>query len=175
MSRSTRRPAADRERFEEIYASTRLPLLGYLVRRSESVEDAADLLAEVYLVAWRRITDVPPGDEARLWLFGVARRVLANHHRRGRNETELAVALEAVLRVHGNAGQTPADSGGELEGAVADALATLRPADRELVMLNAWDELSPAGIGLEATRRRDPRATASGAEATAGQARRSVS
>jgi RNA polymerase sigma-70 factor (ECF subfamily) len=148
MSRSTFKTAADRERFEEIYASTRLPLLGYLVRRSQSVEDAADLLAEVYLVAWRRITDVPAGEEARLWLFGVARRVLANHRRRSRSETELAVALKASLRLHENAGQTSTDSGGELESAVADALATLSPADRELVMLNAWDELTPAEMAV---------------------------
>src|SRR3954470_22627326 len=102
---------AERARFEEIYAGTRLPLLRYLVRRSASVEDAADLLAEVYLVAWRRIDDVPPGDEARLWLFGVARRTLANQHRGERRETELAAALAAALRP----GETTADVGGVLD------------------------------------------------------------
>src|SRR3954452_24320398 len=115
MSRAARDETTERARFEEIYASTRLPLLGYLVRRSASVEDAADLLAEVYLVAWRRIDDVPPGDEARLWLFGVARRTLANQHRRERRETELAAALTAALRT----AETTADVGGVLDEALA--------------------------------------------------------
>jgi RNA polymerase sigma-70 factor (ECF subfamily) len=143
-----RRAAADRGRFEEIYASTRLPLLGYLVRRSETVEDAADLLAEVYLIAWRRIDDVPAGEQARPWLFGVARRVLANHHRRERGETELAVALETAFRMHQTAAQASTDAGGELEGAVVEALAKLSSADRELLMLNAWDDLTPAEIAV---------------------------
>lgn len=43
--------------------------------------DAADAVAETFLVAWRRLGEVPDGREARLWLFGVCRRVLANHRR----------------------------------------------------------------------------------------------
>ena len=63
-----------------LFRDTRAPLLAYLTRRAP-VEDAADLLAEVYLVAWRKRADLPPGEERRLWLFGVARRLLAEHHR----------------------------------------------------------------------------------------------
>jgi RNA polymerase sigma-70 factor (ECF subfamily) len=146
VSRTMRSETDDRHRFEEIYANTRQALLGYLVRRSESIDDAADLLAEVYLVAWRRIEDVPAGDESRLWLFGVARRVLANHHRRGRNESQLAGALETALRLH--AESIPAAALGDLEGRVAGALSALSAPDRELLMLNAWDELTPAEIAV---------------------------
>lgn len=43
-----------------------------MLRRSKSPEDAADVLVETYLIAWRKLDAVPRGDEARLWLFGVA-------------------------------------------------------------------------------------------------------
>jgi RNA polymerase sigma factor (sigma-70 family) len=135
----------DRERFEELYGGTRVLVLGYLARRSRSPEDAADLLAEVYLVAWRRIDDVPAGDEARLWLFGVARRVLANHHRRARTESGLATALEASLRSVALGFDAEPDPRSD---AVAEALARLTAKDRELLTLSAWEDLSPAEIAV---------------------------
>ncbi|HEY6398200.1 MAG TPA: sigma factor [Solirubrobacteraceae bacterium] len=42
-----------RERFETVYEHHRA-VLGYLLRRTESAEDAADLIADVFLTAWRR-------------------------------------------------------------------------------------------------------------------------
>ena len=66
------------ERFTALFEATRLPLLAYAVRRVADPADAADVVAETYLVAWRRLDDVPAGACARPWLFGVARRVLAN-------------------------------------------------------------------------------------------------
>ena len=65
------------ERFTALFEATRLPLLAYAVRRVADPADAADVVAETYLVAWRRLDDVPAGADARPWLFGVARRVLA--------------------------------------------------------------------------------------------------
>lgn len=62
----------------------RRPVMAYLLRRADR-ETAIDVAAETFLVAWRRIDDIPEGDQARLWLYGVARRVLANQRRsRGR-------------------------------------------------------------------------------------------
>jgi RNA polymerase sigma-70 factor (ECF subfamily) len=135
----------DRARFEELYGGTRVSVLGYLARRSRSPEDAADLLAEVYLTAWRRIDDVPAGDEARLWLFGVARRVLANHQRRVRTESGLASALEASLCSVPLTFDADADPRSD---AVAEALARLSAKDRELLTLSAWEDLSPAEIAV---------------------------
>lgn len=129
-------------RFEALYRATRVPVLGYLSRRTASLEDAADLLAEVYLVAWRRIADVPAGDEARLWLFGVARRVLANYHRRSRTEARLAGALQESLRLLAETVPGP-DPRAEL---VSAAMAKLSAADREVLTLAAWEELTPAEI-----------------------------
>lgn len=80
-----------------MFGRTRTQILGYLLRRTVGPADAADLLGEVYLIAWRRREDVPAGDQARLWLYGVARRVLANHHRTQATQRRLADTLAAQL------------------------------------------------------------------------------
>lgn len=60
-------------RFEAVYRATYDQILGYAVRRCDSPEDAADVVAETFAIAWRRVERLPEGDEARLWLYGVAR------------------------------------------------------------------------------------------------------
>ena len=72
-------PDERQHRFEEIYAANHDAVLGYVLRRTENSDDAADVIAETFLTAWRRLDDVPGGGEARLWLYGVAKRMLANH------------------------------------------------------------------------------------------------
>ena len=61
-----------------------------MLRRTDSPDDAADVLAETFLVAWRRLDDMPSGEVSHLWLYGVARRILADHHRGERRRTKLA-------------------------------------------------------------------------------------
>ena len=63
--------------FEELYAAHSHRILGFFLRRVEPSEDAADLVTEVFTIAWRRIAAVPEGEAAKLWLYGVARKVLA--------------------------------------------------------------------------------------------------
>jgi RNA polymerase sigma-70 factor (ECF subfamily) len=126
----------EKAEFEELFRQTRAPLLGYLTRRAP-VDDAADLLAEVYLVAWRRRSDLPRGDERRLWLFGVARRLVAEHHRL----TWTRADAEQL------ASETPVEPGytdAARESAVLRALDSLSELDRELVTLTTWEGLSPA-------------------------------
>ncbi|WP_369974494.1 hypothetical protein [Nocardiopsis sp. FIRDI 009] len=60
------------------------------VARFEQLCDAA--------AVWTRIDDVPSGDQARPWVFGVARNVLANHRRGARRRDALAARLRADLR-----------------------------------------------------------------------------
>ena len=55
-------------RFEAVYAAHHSPILGYLLRRTDNPDDAADVLAETFLTAWRRLEDVPADPDARLWL-----------------------------------------------------------------------------------------------------------
>src|ERR1700754_4129216 len=68
-------------RFGKLYRDHGRAVLEYALRRVEAREDAADVVAETFLVVWRRMEEVPMGDAARLWLYGVARHVLANMHR----------------------------------------------------------------------------------------------
>jgi RNA polymerase sigma-70 factor, ECF subfamily len=151
VTRSRNRSEADRERFEHVYRQTRIAILAYLVRRTESVDDAADMLGEVYLIAWRRITDLPSGEQSRLWLFGVARRVLANQRRRHSSQDQLAATLEETLRLDGREEQSAAREEG-LSDTIVAALKALSASDRELLMLSAWEELSPAEIAVVLSR-----------------------
>lgn len=135
-----RPPDERRRRFEEIYAACHDPVLGYLLRRTSNGDDAADVLAETFLTAWRRLDDVPVGDEARPWLYGVARRVLANHHRGERRRTALGERLRAEL-----AAVAPPARDGDL-AVFTTAFRELPEPERELLSLVAWEGLDHGQI-----------------------------
>src|SRR4051812_31442418 len=86
------RPIDDAE-FEELYGATVRDVLAYVRRRSSA--DVEDLVAEVYAVAWRRRSDLPPPVLRRAWLFGVARTLLKADGRRQRQDRELVGELAA--------------------------------------------------------------------------------
>jgi RNA polymerase sigma factor (sigma-70 family) len=130
-------------RLSQLMADHGRPVLGYLTRRTDPASDAADLVAEVFVVAWRRLADVPGElDEARAWLLGVARRVLANHHRGATRRDQLADRLRGDLAL-----RSQAHAPGGAAGRVGDALARLDAEDRELLTLVAWEELTSAQAG----------------------------
>jgi RNA polymerase sigma-70 factor, ECF subfamily len=127
-------------RFSSLYREHGREIMGYALRRTTAPEDAADALAETFLIAWRRLAEVPAGGEARLWLYGTARRVLANQRRAERRRTRLAEALREALWQGPDALPAPErDRVGLMR-----ALAGLDDADRELLMLIGWEELTPA-------------------------------
>jgi len=130
-----------RQRFESLYAANFGPVLGYVLRRTQNGEDAADVVAETFLTAWRRFDEVPPDDRARLWLYGVARRVLANHHRGERRRSGLSDRLRAELAEV----QLAPEFTSELAG-IGAAFRSLPDADRELLALVAWEGLDNAQI-----------------------------
>jgi RNA polymerase sigma factor (sigma-70 family) len=124
------------ERFEGLFREHYAAVRAYALRRSPA-DLAQDAVAETFLVAWRRLDDVP-GDPLP-WLFGVARRVLANQRR----SAERGAALERRL-ADAPAARAPGDPGesaGEAE-AVRAALHRLSERDREALMLVAWHGLS---------------------------------
>lgn len=121
-------------RVEDLVRREAPDLLAYFERRAEPA-DAADLLGETLLVAWRRAVAIPADDrEARMWLFGVARRVLATGRRSGVRRRALADRLRDEL-VHERP-PPPADP------ALAEALAALAPLDAEIIRLVHWDGFS---------------------------------
>ncbi|ETK31106.1 RNA polymerase sigma factor [Microbispora sp. ATCC PTA-5024] len=129
-------PDDPRKRFEEIYLAYYPALMAYVRRRVDGPDDAADALAETFLTAWRRIDQMPAGQEARLWLYGVARKVLAGGRRSARRQEGLAVRLRAEL-----ATWTAPPPDPELD-AVRQAFARLKDDDRELLSLVGWEGLS---------------------------------
>ena len=109
-------------------------LLAYFERRVRLREDAADLLGETMLQAWRRRDALPEETtRRRMWLFTIAANVLANHHRSRRRRT----ALTDRLRDH--VATAPPETDLAEANAVRDAVLRLHDAHRELVMLIHWD------------------------------------
>lgn len=115
-------------------------LLAYFERRVRGGEDAADLLGETMLQAWRRVDAFPVSDrtQQRMWLFTIAANVLANQSRSSRRRK----ALTDKLRTSIAAAPTRPDLT-ELN-AVRDAVLRLQESQRELVMLIHWDGFSIA-------------------------------
>lgn len=136
-------PDDARTAFEQLFRETRTDLLAYIVRRSQSAEDAADVLAETYLVAWQKLDAIPTGERARLWLFGVARNLLLKGASRRRSRHALVERLAAEL---GGAHPPQAPVEDERSAALRAALAALPERQREIVMLTAWEGLTPKQI-----------------------------
>lgn len=127
-----------RARFEALVAEVHEPLDRYLRRRANS-HDADDVMSEVLLTLWRRL-DAIPQPTPLPWCYGVARRALANHRRADRRRLHLVQRLEA---------QPPRGYGDEEDHPeLATALASLSPAEREIVILWAWEELEPREIAV---------------------------
>jgi len=124
-----------RERFRRLYESNYSAILGYALRRV-SPEEAADVVADTFLIAWRRLSEVPHGDDARLWLYGIARRVLANSARSARRRNRLGARLVGTTAAP-TVDAIPPDAVG-----VAAAFTRLRPEEQELLALVAWEGLS---------------------------------
>jgi RNA polymerase sigma-70 factor (ECF subfamily) len=114
-------------------------LLAYFERRLRSKDDAADLLGETMLQAWRRADALPIGDCSmqRMWLFTIAAHVLANHSRSARRRT----ALAQRLRLHLDTSDAFVPDSAEVS-AVRDAVMRLHESFRELVLLIHWDGFS---------------------------------
>lgn len=139
----SRQDSPEAARLRELFAAHSRRVFGYVLRNVSAgdgtdVAVAQDVVAEVFLVAWRRIDEVP--DDAVPWLLVTARHVLANTERAASRRRRLADALAGIERV---AATSPAAE--EVALARADmiaALGQLSPAEREAVLLLAWDGLS---------------------------------
>lgn len=124
-----------RERFEEVFAHYGR-LVAYARRRG--APDPEAVAAETLEIAWRRL-DRLPADDPLPWLYRTAANVLANQRRAAIRAglPEAEPRLDAAAPSALDAGLDP-----ELEA----ALMSLSPADRELLLLVAWEELTPAEV-----------------------------
>lgn len=144
--------------FAEAYGKHYPSLVRYGLRRLADADGAAELAQEVFVVAWRRRHDVP--DHPLPWLYGVARRLLANTWRARRNAPVL-VELSNTIAVAAN------DDTQVTLLDVQAALDTLSDNDQEILRLVGWEQLTvteaavvmgcgraTAGMRLKRARRR---------------------
>lgn len=132
-------PLSGRQRFQAVYEAHYRAVLAYARRRALNYLDAEDAVGETFAVAWRRVDELPDADAALPWLYGVARRVLANQRRSNRRRVDLS------SRLRGHQSGT-VEFEGSLVAAderrtVLAALARLRDVDQELLRLAVWEEL----------------------------------
>jgi len=114
----------------------------YFLRRIDVPADAADLLNETLIVAWKKQRTIPADPEGeRAWLFTVASNVLLNHRRSSTRRTRLIAALRAELTVD------VADDRSDVQADVAAALRELPPTEAEIVRLVHWEGLSQSEAG----------------------------
>jgi RNA polymerase sigma factor (sigma-70 family) len=128
--------ATREERFRAIFDAA-LPALTSYARRRVPVDEVDDLVADVLLVAWRRLDDVP-SDSPLPWLYGVARNVQSNRARGERRRYRLVEAVAAQPP------RTPDLDGGDTP--ITRAFAALPARDREVLALAAWEGLGAAEI-----------------------------
>ena len=130
----------DQGRFETIWNDHRLQVLAYCLRRTPG-SNGEDACAETFLVVWRRLDEIPPPPRTLLFIYGIARKVLANQarsfHRRERLDQKLAnLGVSPPIDPMYLAIQNAEDR------QVAEAVRKLKPTDREIVRLDAWEDLS---------------------------------
>ena len=148
-------------RFASLWETHARRVYAYAARHTDP-DTAQDVVAETFLVAWRRLADVP-GDPLP-WLLVVARNTLANQRRSAYRHRLLELELGRLLRVARPA--TAADVPVHARDEVLRAVAQLTDAEREAVLLAAWDGLSPqqaahvAGCSVDAFSKRLSRARA---------------
>lgn len=131
--------ATDHARFEALFTVHYAPVLRYATRRV-GADAAQEVVSETFLLAWRRLDELP--EYPLPWLYGAARRIVANELRRRARAARLGarVAANAV-----EVGAGPADVVTD-NLRVRAALAGLSERDREVLLLAEWEQLSSAGI-----------------------------
>lgn len=130
-------------RFHRLFNETRHDLLAYALRRTLRPEDAADVVAETYLIAWRKLDSLPQGGEARLWLFGVARNVILRGATRQHALQAVVDRLSLELREAGPIAEQADDGRARV---LRSALAALPEQQREVLLLTAWEGLTPREV-----------------------------
>ncbi len=125
------------ERFRVLYDDAYPRVMAYALRRARTREDALDVVAETMLVVWRRLDQIPTDRRRLPWVFGVARRVLANQYR----------AVARRDRLVARVAHEPDSAAPEFD-AVHRALDALRPDHREILTLAAWDDLDNDEIAV---------------------------
>ncbi len=128
------------EHFHGLWSAHAPRVHAYAMRHVDP-DTAQEVVSETFLVAWRRLEEVP--GEALPWLIVVARNTIANSNR---SQYRQRVLREEFARI---ASVSPVPAPGAETLAVERmtmlrGLAALSSVDREALLLVTWDGLTPA-------------------------------
>lgn len=127
---------SDEERFEQVYRDHVRNVLLFALSRTPP-EEAKDVVAQTFLVAWRRLAELP--EEPLPWLIGVARRTLADRRRADRRREALWGRLLSKERAVSPSFDVDVPEQLHLRGSIGIALHALQSDDRDILVLVAWE------------------------------------
>lgn len=128
------------EEFTSVFRETLTPLSKFLTRRVEP-SAVEDLAAEVYEIAWKKRDSIPAGMEL-AWLYRIAGYLVANHRRKVARRAQIVELLSET----NDAPAAEAVALADLE--LSSAWAQLKPAERRVLALVAFDGLSPDELAV---------------------------
>jgi RNA polymerase sigma factor (sigma-70 family) len=133
-------------RFREVHDRFYKDVYAYCRRRTDagSVDDA---VADTFLTAWRKSDEIPPGDQALPWLYGVAYRVLTHQWRGSSRRRRLTEKVASFAGISASLPEEIVITGQE-HRQLLTALGALRQNDQEILRLTVWEELSQAEIAI---------------------------
>jgi RNA polymerase sigma-70 factor, ECF subfamily len=131
------------ERFRAAFDEHYRAVARFVRTRGHGSAEAEDILAATFEVAWKQMHKLPEGRGALPWLLATARNVSRNAQRKSKREASFVGELSAVTMPWT---EMPIENRAA-SAAVVSALAQLGPLDREIILLVAWDELTPAEAG----------------------------
>jgi RNA polymerase sigma-70 factor, ECF subfamily len=130
-----------RVRFERLFSLHYVELARFAQRRV-GIDAAGDVVAETFLITWRRLDEIPP-QHARAWLYTTARHVIANELRATQRRNRLHQhARDDIATDRAVAGDHAAVIAEQLR--VRAVLASLSPMDQEVLRLTEWERLDLA-------------------------------
>jgi RNA polymerase sigma factor (sigma-70 family) len=145
------RGCADDLRFAQLFERYFRPIRDFYARRvpHDSVDDA---VADTFLTVWRCLDEVPAGEAALVWMYGVAHRVIGHQRRSLARRGRLHERLRTVeFRTAAAADDAMVD---DVESRrILAALARLGDTDADVLRLVTWEELpvatAAAVLGIE--------------------------
>lgn len=117
-------------------------LLRYSLRRLDDHASCEDVVAETFLIVWRRWDDLPTPDKELFWLYGIALRVLSNH-RRSRDRRDRLYARISFQRDPLEGEDIDVDT-----EPILRAIGELRRSEQELLEFVYWERLTYLEIAI---------------------------
>jgi RNA polymerase sigma-70 factor (ECF subfamily) len=145
--------SGDRDALETLVARYQPMVFRFGMRMCGDVEDARDVLQETSLAMAQSLGDFRADSSLSTWLYTIARRVCIRKRRRSRFAPAREESLEALDREHLDRLEAPARNpeqeaaGQEIRAALDDAIASLDPPQREVLVLRDIEGLPAAEVG----------------------------